>query len=274
MREDIYLCDEARPDTAFTDESQDRLFELEDKSWWFQYRGRVILSLMNHFFSKDELTLDIGGGNGYTSSFVARSGYNVGVVEPSFSACRNAKKRGLDPVLCGAVTEDSVLDDGMGQALMLDCLEHIEHDDDMLRLLGEKIKKGGTLLITVPAFMSLWSSEDESAGHYRRYRREELENKVSAAGFEVLQSSYFMSFLYLPIFIVRVWMERLGIIKKKADRSQEERKKIAQKQFVSQGKLTNSVLYWLENRELRRLENARKIPFGSSIILVAKNAKS
>ena len=42
----------------------------------------------------------------------------------------------------------------------------------------------------------------------------ELERKVTVAGFEVLQSSYFKSFIYVPILIVRVWMERFSFIKK------------------------------------------------------------
>ena len=120
--------------------------------------------------------------------------------------------------------------------------------------------------------MNLWSSEDDSAGHYRRYICNELEKKVTDAGFEVLQSSYFMSFLYIPILFVRVWMERLGFIKKSFNRSNDEQEIISRKQFIAHGIIINSVLNWFEGIEQRRLENNEKICFGSSIILVAMNA--
>ena len=267
----IYICEDEKPNTAFVEETQDKLFELEDNSWWFQYRSKIILSMMDRYFTKNSFTLDIGAGNGYTSACAAHSGYMMGIIEPSISACRHAKMRGLSPILCGTVTEDSILDNTIDQALMLDCLEHIEDDNSMLQLLGKKIRKGGILLITVPAFMSLWSSEDDSAGHYRRYTCTELEKRVTAAGFNVLQSSYFMSFLYIPILFVRVWMERLGLRKRSFERSSEEQGRIYQRQFIAHGKLINSVLNGLEFMEQRWLEKKRKIGFGSSIILVAKN---
>ena len=181
------------------------------------------------------------------------------------------KKRGLSTILCGTVTEDSILNNTIDQALLLDCLEHIEDDESMLQMLGKKMRKGGILLITVPAFMNLWSSEDDSAGHFRRYTCSELERKVTVAGFKVLQSSYFMSFLYVPILFVRVWMERLGFIKKSFNRSDDEQDRISQKQFIARGKLTNSVLNWFEHIEQQRLEKNSKISFGSSIIMVAMN---
>ena len=81
----------------------------------------------------------------------------------------------------------------------------------------------------------------------------------------------FMSFLYIPILLVRVWMERLGLIKKSFERSNEEQGRISQRQFIAHGKLTNSVLNWLEGIEQRKLDNMRKVSFGSSIILVAVN---
>ena len=78
-----------------------------------------------------------------------------------------------------------------------------------------------------------------------------------------------MRFLYIPILLVRVLMERLGLIKKSFERSNEEQGRISQRQFIAHGKLTNSVLNWLEHKEQQKLEKSSKICFGSSIILVA-----
>ena len=215
--------------------------------------------------------MDIGAGNGYTSACAFKEGFNMCTIEPSYSACKHSKNRGIPTVLCGIVSEETIVDYSIGQAIMLDCLEHIENDTYMLHLLNKKIKKGGVLLITVPAFMGLWSSEDDSAGHFRRYTCKELETKVKDAGFEVLGSTYFMSFLYFPILLFRVALEKIGLIKKTNERNKEDNDTIVKKQFISSNDLINNVLAWIENKEKRRIQKGKKLPLGSSIILVAIN---
>lgn len=59
------------------------------------------------------------------------------------------------------------------------------------------------MLLTVPALMSLWSGNDELNHHYRRYSREELEEKVWAAGFAIEKCSYYNSLLFAPVYVVR-----------------------------------------------------------------------
>jgi SAM-dependent methyltransferase len=66
-----------------------------------------------------------------------------------------------------------------------DVLEHIEHDLEALRQWREWLKPGGTLMLSVPARMSLWTAGDEWAGHFRRYEKQSLMELVQANGFEV-----------------------------------------------------------------------------------------
>ncbi len=66
-----------------------------------------------------------------------------------------------------------------------DVLEHIENDSDALRQWREWLKPGGTLLLSVPARMSLWTAGDEWAGHFRRYEKESLIELIRASGFDV-----------------------------------------------------------------------------------------
>ena len=114
---------------------------------------------------------------------------------------------------------------------MLDVLEHIEHDDEFLKTLWGKLDTDGRVLLTVPAFPVLWSSEDDSAGHYRRYRLKELTNRVQAAGFKVLYMNYFFEFLFLPILLARVGFEKIGLLKRSEERTEEEKKRISVSQF-------------------------------------------
>lgn len=49
--------------TKFSEEEQERLYALEDISWWFRYRAEVITYISRRFLSDSSLVLDVGGGN-------------------------------------------------------------------------------------------------------------------------------------------------------------------------------------------------------------------
>lgn len=68
--------------------------------------------------------------------------------------------------------------------LSMEVLEHIEDDSSALANWFRLVRPGGHLLLTVPAHAKLFSAEDEMAGHFRRYERRELAEKIAAAGFE------------------------------------------------------------------------------------------
>ena len=65
-------------------------------------------------------------------------------------------------------------------------LEHIEDDVSMLRTWGKYLCPDGILMLTVPGRMKLWNFSDELGGHFRRYEREELFQKLTSAGFHIL----------------------------------------------------------------------------------------
>jgi len=69
-------------------------------------------------------------------------------------------------------------------------LEHIEDDLGALKQVRSLLAEGGLLAVFVPAFMSLFSAFDSSLGHYRRYARAELIEKVRSAGFQVVLCEY------------------------------------------------------------------------------------
>ena len=69
-------------------------------------------------------------------------------------------------------------------------LEHIEFDVGALKELSTKMKNDGLLAIYVPAFPILFSALDKNVGHFRRYRKSELKEKISSAGFYVVRSEY------------------------------------------------------------------------------------
>lgn len=272
-RDGVLYCGGSDVESKFSDTEQDDLFGIEDTSWWFKYRARVIERIADKFLKKEECLFDIGGGNGYTTCYLQEAGYDTALLEPSPAACRNAGRRGLRTVICGTLSEDTVKDASIKQVTILDVLEHIEHDDEFLKTLWTKMDitpsgRGGIALLTVPAFQTLWSSEDDSAGHYRRYRLKALKELARAAGFEVLYINYFFEFLFLPILLVRVGLEKTGLLKRSEQRTAEEKKRVAKRQFQEKKGSVGHVLNLLENFEINRLIHNRKVRFGSSIICV------
>lgn len=190
------------------------------------------------------------------------------LLEPSYGACKNARKRGVASIICGTLEKENVRKDSMEQVLLLDVLEHIEDDVGFLNLVSQKLVRHGKILITVPAFQALWSSEDHEAGHYRRYTLKHLKEIVRKAGFRVCFASYYFSFLVLPILFVRVGMEKIGLLKRNEDRTEEEKKRIQRRQFQERSGIVQIILRMLEKAELRQLTGNRKIRLGSSIICV------
>ena len=68
--------------------------------------------------------------------------------------------------------------------------EHIEDDVSVMKILRSHLVSGGILSIYVPACRSIYGYFDEYAGHYRRYQRRELIDKLNEAGFQVLRCRF------------------------------------------------------------------------------------
>ena len=80
-------------------------------------------------------------------------------------------------------------------------LDVIEHNEDDMAILADSyriLKPGGHIIITVPAFMWLWSHNDDINAHIRRYTSGELRQKLSQTGFTVRRISYNNFFVFPP----------------------------------------------------------------------------
>lgn len=75
--------------------------------------------------------------------------------------------------------------------IYINVLEHIEKDEDELQLMHSLLRRGGVALIFVPALQWLFSRYDREVGHWRRYSKKELRDKIERAGFELEDVRYF-----------------------------------------------------------------------------------
>ena len=74
--------------------------------------------------------------------------------------------------------------------VLANVLEHIENDEEYLRLLNAILRPGGHLLLFVPAIRWLYGSLDKEFEHFRRYEKPELRKKLGESGFQVKTIRY------------------------------------------------------------------------------------
>ena len=93
---------------------------------------------------------------------------------------------------------DSRFDPGrrFGLVLFLDVLEHLDEDAEALRRAHDLLEPGGLLVVTVPAYPSLWTRHDAINHHRRRYRRRELLERATSAGFADPSARHFFHWLH------------------------------------------------------------------------------
>jgi predicted SAM-dependent methyltransferase len=166
----------------------------------FRYSGTGTLEIMtaakryNAFLEKLVIrhidnsgkVLDAGAGIGTFALKMKAKGYDVHCLEPDCDQRKRIEETGLP-----ASSSIEEIDDGsLNGIYSLNVLEHIENDEETLKLWAEKLKPGGKILIYVPAFNILYSSFDKSVGHYRRYSRKTLARCFANAGLHVEKVKY------------------------------------------------------------------------------------
>jgi SAM-dependent methyltransferase len=75
--------------------------------------------------------------------------------------------------------------------IYINVLEHIEDDLAELETVWRALRERGRVFIFVPALPALFSEFDRRIGHFRRYRKAEIEEKCRAAQLRILFSRYF-----------------------------------------------------------------------------------
>lgn len=253
------------------------LYQHEADHFWFRSRNEIIGKFLGKYFQisqekRQVLDLpthekpricEVGCGTGLVSQYLTRMGFRMTCSDLFLEGLSFARQRNSGEQYFRCNLYDFPFYNEFDAILACDVLEHLDDDITALYRLNQALKPGGICLITVPAGKSLWSAVDAYAGHKRRYDAEGLKAKVSQAGFTPIRVSYFMTVPY-PILRVKRALEH-GI----------------QSQRNVQGKgsnginelkiphILNELLYILLWPE-RRLIHSVNIPFGSSLICIAR----
>lgn len=166
---------------------RERLEAMEGVHFWSVGRDRLCLELVERFTMAGPM-VDAGAGSGAFARRLRSAGHRAYGFDLADSAAADLRAT----ILSMPLRAESV-----GTVIARDVLEHIEDDAAALRDCHWVLGQSGHLLLTVPAWPSLWSVRDEEAGHQRRYTRARLSAVIEGAGFDLLEMRGYQ-FLLLP----------------------------------------------------------------------------
>jgi SAM-dependent methyltransferase len=139
---------------------------------------------------------------------------------------------------------------------LFDVLEHLPDDTATLQALHRMIAPGGALILTVPAYRSLWSYFDEASNHYRRYEPVELKDKLTQTGYRVEFCTPYMLSIFPLVWLGRRLAWKAARLPVASDRTQSL--------FMRELRITpgvNRLLYWLLFLEAQLTGRRRHLPW-------------
>lgn len=279
----IWRASDRNGDVSYPASGHSACLAVEESSFWFNHRNDCIRALVSAFPpTAGKPMLDVGGGNGYVSLGLARAGVDVVLVEPGETGAENARRRGLDHVICATTDAARIRPGSVGAIGLFDVVEHIEDDRWFMTQMCDLLERGDRIYATVPAYQALWSADDVKAGHHRRYGRKEITSLFASVGFDIDFASYFFRPLPLPVFMVRTLPHR---VRSRARRSAPLRNDsveagaasdTADRELISTGRhhaanqstLATTVRRLLRS-EITNIEQGTPMRFGGSVIVAA-----
>ena len=162
------------------------------------------------------MVLDVGCGDGFVSRELhkMRQFYSITGVDTYLSSQQISELSSQ----CAEITYyndyGQLLEKHYDLILMVDVIEHIENDEAFVfEIVNKYMATGGCVLVTAPAFQSLYGSHDRFLKHYRRYSRKQLLGVLEANNLECILSGYLFVSL-LPIRFMFVVLEKIFRIRK------------------------------------------------------------
>ena len=253
------FADGFRP-AGFEPSRREHLAAIEPGHFWFPPRRDLLASLLDHHGPvRAERTLgalELGCGTGTFLGVLEERFASVVALDAYGESLAVAAKRTTSAILLQAdALRVPIRDRQFDLVVALDVLEHVE-PRAFLRETARLVRPGGRLLLSVPAFPSLWSPLDEAAGHRCRYRLSTLRRQLAEACWRLVHHTHYQAILFPLVWLVR----RLSSpAVRRAERGPS---------------VVVSAPLALVNRLEVKLFGRLRLPWGSSLMAVAERTES
>jgi len=218
---------------------------------WETARVSAIQRIVSGLGLSAPRVLDVGAGDGYLlGALHAALGFRRAIAQDihlTESLARELSQPGIE-----FVRELTDPEYRAELILLLDVLEHVEDPAALLsQLARERLAVGGRLLITVPAFQTLYTEHDRALKHFRRYSRGQVIEQVQRAGLSVIESGYLFASLLVPR-AVQALRERLSA-PPSAERPSAERPSAERPSAEQHGDRVHGVGHWQAGARITQL---------------------
>jgi SAM-dependent methyltransferase len=166
-------------------------FEMQALSLADNYRAALLREFSKFLRGS---VLEVGAGIGQiTEALLKVPGISRLVsVEPHPGFYRELLKKFPGHTVVEGTIDNLKEDDHWDTIVSINVLEHIEWDQvELKKYHRQLLKNSGTLCLFVPARQEIYGQLDKDFGHFRRYTRPELRQKLLDAGFEILRLRYY-----------------------------------------------------------------------------------
>lgn len=180
----------------------EKMYQDDRHHWWYLSRQRIIINYMKRFYCKDSnlRILDLASACGANLDYFSKYGKVIGT-DISPESLKFSKMNDSSLFVQGDAHNLPFVNNSFDLVLGIDCLEHFENDTEVIWQIHQLLKSGGRFVVTVPAYMQLWSKHDEAFHHLRRYTASKIREILVANGF-TLEFCTYWTFSLLPLLYV------------------------------------------------------------------------
>lgn len=243
------------------DEQFQEMEMVEETHFWHKARREIIDAVLkkNALLNQNASVLEIGAATGANIRYFKHNFKVIKGVELNSEAIDIAKVKSPEIEIITGFLPDNIGygDEKFDLIFLFDVLEHVENDHAALVQIKKRLTKGGHLVLTVPAYQFLFGVHDEQLYHFRRYNIYNLAKALKNSGFEIKFKSYFNFWLF-PLVLVSRLLEKIS--KKSSGYVARD----------DSSPFASKILYGIMRSEKYLLSLGIKLPFGSSVIMVAK----
>lgn len=238
---------------------------LEEAEGWLHKGRRYLLEQFVHDVFGEPggqklKILEIGAGCGKSADCLARYGeFHAVEVEPTALDILGQDER-ISKLYPRHIPFD--LDETYDLIVAMDVIEHIEDDQAAFDWIHDRLKPGGVLFVTVPAYQWMFSQHDVALNHFRRYSLGEM-HALNRMGMEALLSGYF-NFTLFPLAASTRMLSRL----KGEGRGQ------ARKQSSKMPGIIDRAFYAILQVESRLMRTGVYFPWGLSVVVAFRKGRA